>query len=162
MSETNPPNEDDISRWIKEIDERSSQNQVKLKGTKLSRAWDDIKYEIDWNWNHYVSSPLRSLKQGTANLKMYRSLIWNDRWWDYSFFMQLIEFKLKRMEEHWGKDTHYIGDQDEKDTLKKLIEDLEWLNNDEHEFTKDYEDEYKKRSRSFFGRLDRNHRKFWD
>jgi hypothetical protein len=156
------PNEDDIGRWIEEIDNRGINKQAKVEGNVVSRWWNNFKFEIGWNFNHYISSPIRNFRTGINNLIKYRKLIWNDRWWDYSFFMRMLEFKLKDTEKHWGRDTHYVGDQDEKDTLKKLIEDLEWLNNNDLEFTKDYEAEYKKRSRSFFGRLDRNHRKFWD
>ena len=78
------------------------------------------------------------------------------------------------MEKHWGNDTQYVNDLNEKDTLKKLIEDLEWMLDDNNEFNyvegsgdlkekyKKYNDEYKRRSTRFFGRLDRHHRKFWD
>jgi hypothetical protein len=78
---------------------------------------------------------------------------------------RLLLFKLKDMEQHWGKDTHYVNDLDDKETLQKLIEDLEWMMDDEKEFSAEHDNymkEYKKRSARFYGRLDRNHRKLWD
>ncbi len=127
------------------------------------RWWEDITWEINWQFRDKIVSPWRSLINGIDNFRRYRSLIWNDRWWDYSFFLHQMLFKLKEMEDSWGKDTHYVNDTDDKEILQKLIEDLEWmLDDDKDDLTKEYEAEYKKRSRAFFGRLDRNHRKLWD
>jgi hypothetical protein len=66
------------------------------------------------------------------------------------------------MEENWGKNTHYVNDYKDKDILKSLLDDLEWMLDDENELNDGYSEEYKKRSKRFFGRLDRGHRKLWD
>ncbi len=148
--------EDNIKDLMYEVENIDSLPKSKF------RTWlNNIQWEINWTTHRYIGAPIRSFTKGVHNLIKYRKLIWNDRWWDYSFFMEMILFKLKDTEEHWGKNTHYIGDQDDKDTLKKIVEDLEWLINAD-EFQEGYAEEYKKRSRSVFGRLDRNHRKFWD
>ncbi len=131
--------------------------------TWFSKKWEDIEYEVQWQYRDKILSPWNSLWRGIDNLRIYRKIIWNDRFWDHTFLLELILFKLKTMEEHWGKDTHYVNDTDEKETLQKLIEDLEWmLDPDVDDYTKEGIAEYKKRSRAFFGRLDRNHLKFWD
>jgi len=96
------------------------------------------------------------------NLWKWRKVICNDRWWDYSFMLEILLFKLKDMEENWGTRTHYVGDYDDKKILQELIEDLEWMLDEENEFLDNYAEEYKKRSRRFWGRMDRHHRKFWD
>lgn len=141
-----------------EISKTSSEKEK----SKAARWYEDTKFEIEWNFNHYIMTPVRNFRRGIENLFKYRKLIWEDRWWDYYFLLEMLKFKLKDMEEKWGSETHYVNDLDEKETLKKLIEDLEWMLDDENEFKDGYEEEYKKRSRSFFGRLDRNHRKLWD
>ncbi len=131
--------------------------------TWFSKKWEDIEYEVQWQYRDKILSPWNSLWRGIDNLRIYRKIIWNDRFWDHTFLLELLLFKLKNMEEHWGKDTHYVNDTDEKETLQKLIEDLEWmLDPDVDDYTKEGIAEYKKRSRAFFGRLDRNHLKFWD
>lgn len=123
---------------------------------------DDIKWEILYFTRFYITGPIRSFMYGINNLIIWRKIIFRDRWWDYSYMLDIQLFKLKKLEEHWGKDTHYVGDFEDKDTLKKLIKDLEWMIEESNEFDEGYEKEYKKRARSFYGRLERNHRKFWD
>ena len=151
----------DREKAIQELEEFLEKGTVKDKKTGVSAWWDDVVWEINYQLREWFYYPYRRVTVGFENLIKYRSLIWNDRWYDHSFLMELMLFKLKDMEKRWGKDTHYIGDLDEKDTLKKLIVDLEWML-EADEFDKNYAEEYKKKSRSFFGRMDRNHRKFWD
>ncbi len=129
--------------------------------TKMETLWDDFRWEVKYYWERWFYYPYRNIINGIDNFVKYRSIIWKDRWWDHEFFFNLMLFKLKDMEERWGKDTHYVGDLDDKEILKKLIEDLEWMITAD-EFNKGYTEEYKKRSKAFFGRLDRHHRKFWD
>ncbi len=131
--------------------------------SKWRIIWDDFTYELDHQWNRWFRQPYRNVVNGVSNCWKWRKIIWGDRWWDYYFLMRILQFKLKEMEKHWGVDTHYVNDLDDKQKLKELIEDLDWmLNDDVDDLTKDYEEEYKKRSKRFFGRLDRHHRKFWD
>jgi hypothetical protein len=140
--------------------------------------WDNLTFEVKYFIDNRIWYPWRSFRNGCSNLIKYRKIIWHDRWWDYYFLLNIILFKLKDMEKHWGTDTHYVNDTDEKEILQKLIKDLEWMLNENHadDFAKDetgealeikeqykrYDDAYKKISKSFFGRLDRNHRKLWD
>ncbi len=154
---------------IKQVKQEKIDDQIrdelakadKAKKTKADMFWEDVRWEIEYRWDHWFYYPYRNMMQGFGNLRKYRKLIWNDRWYDYSFLLELMLFKLKDTEEHWGVDTHYVNDLDDKEILKKLVEDLEWMINTD-EFNEGYTEEYKKRSRSFFGRLDRQHRKLWD
>ena len=68
------------------------------------------------------------------NLKLYFPILIKDRWWDYSFFEELIIHKLKDLEKHWGKDTHYVGDCFTKGRIKVLLRKWERIKNyeDEH------------------------------
>ncbi len=153
---------------IETIDELNIKLEEDLKNEPKEQNWfqdmlDNITWEINWQYRDKIVHPWRSFWAGVDNLRRYRKIVWRDRWWDHSFFLGLILFKLKETEAHWGVDTHYINDTDEKEILKKMIEDLEWMvDEDKDDGSKKYNDEYKKRSRSFFGRFDRHHRKFWD
>ncbi len=122
----------------------------------------DLKWEISFYLRKWFYYPYRNVVNGVSNLIKYWEIIWNDRWFDYSFLLELLLFKLKDMQKHWGVDTHYVNDKVDREIIDKLIEDLEWMLDTELEFDDGYEEEYNRRSRSFFGRLNRHHRKLWD
>jgi hypothetical protein len=124
--------------------------------------YEELHFEINYWWHNSIVYPINNFFKGINNFWKWRKIIWGDRWWDYSFLLNILYFKLKIMEEHWGRDTHYVKDYEEKELLKKLITDLEWILDDTKEFDDGYLEEYKKRSKRFFGRLDRGHRKLWD
>ena len=46
---------------------------------------------------------LNNIKNGIWNYWYWRKVIWNDRWWDYSFFNIIMKHKLKSMEGKWNK-----------------------------------------------------------
>jgi hypothetical protein len=148
------------------------------KQSKTQELWEDVKFEIEYWWQNSIVYRWKTFTKGISNLWRWRKIVWRDRWWDYDFLNEFLLFKLKDMEAHWGVDTHYVNDFVEKDTLKKLIEDLEWLmdedradefiydeNKDKRDVKTQYSEygkEYDKRAKSFYGRLERHHRKFWD
>jgi hypothetical protein len=153
-------NEDlEIKRWIENI-QRNKKPSV--KPSKFKTWYTDFIDDTIWNWDYYIVGPWKNFVNGIHNFKKYRKLIWNDRWWDYYFFMKMLRFKLKDMEENWGKNTHYVGDQNDKDILKKVIDDLDWMLDDKNDFKDGHNEEYKKRSKRAFGYIDRHHRKWWD
>ncbi len=66
---------------------------------------EDIKY---WYYNLFIFDVLYNIKNGIKNLWTYKSIIWNDRWYDYSYIFKLLEFKLKDTIKNWDK-AHYVG-----------------------------------------------------
>ena len=82
---------------------------------------DDIVFWFKYN----IQYPYRDFKCGLNNYWKYRKIIWRDRWYDHEFILELIQFKLDDMEKHWGKDTHYIGDQFTKLRMQSLQKDLQ-------------------------------------
>jgi len=131
----------------------------------LKRMLFNIKFEIESFFDYYVLRPWHTFNVCVSNLWKYKKIICQDRWWDYSFMLNLLHFKLKDMYDNWGVRTHYIGDYDDKELLGDMLEDLEWMLDDENELrysSQEYEKEYKRRSKRFWGRMDRHHRKFWD
>ncbi len=95
---------------------------------------EDIKFEIEYFWGERVDG-YYSFIQGIKNLWKYKSLIWNDRWYDYSFLHNMLRFKLNDMEKSWAG-AHYIGSSHEQEMLKELVEILDRIDNTD-EFTED-------------------------
>jgi hypothetical protein len=125
--------------------------------------FENIKFNIKYFWDNTIILQFNSIVQCITNFIKWRKVICRDRWWDYSFMLELLLFKLKDMNKYWGTSTHYQGDLDDKKILEEMIEDLEWMLNDDIDDTTDsYWKEYKKRSKRFWGRMDRHHLKFWD
>jgi len=152
--------EDEIKDWVKNLN--SLETTSKKKYDWITNILDNYLFDITYWWRNSIIYPIKSFFKGINNFLKWRKIIFKDRWWDYYFLLKILHFKLQDMEYHWGKDTHYVKDYEEKKILKNLLEDLEWMLDDENEFNDGYEEEYKKRSRRFFNRLDRHHRKLWD
>jgi hypothetical protein len=154
--------EDEINAWLDDLTEQNTRHKEIPKKSPFIEWFEDLKFNIEYWVNYNILSGLRNFRTGIYNLIKYRSIIWNDRWWDYSFMLEILLFKLKDMESNWGANTHYVNDLEDKDTLKKMIVDLEWMLNEEYSLEDGYSEKYKKVSTRFFGRLDRNHLKLWD
>jgi len=72
---------------------------------------------------------LRDLKYGIKNFWFYRKVIYNDRWFDHSYMLILMEKKLEQMDKGWDH-AHYLNSevqqkemQEARILLKKLITD---------------------------------------
>ena len=61
-----------------------------------------------------------NIKNGIKNFWTYRKVIWNDRWYDYSYIFKLLEFKLKDAIENWDK-AHYVGSDFTKKRMQVLL-----------------------------------------
>ena len=93
----------------------------------------DLWFDITWNYDHYIRSNYRNTINGFSNLWRWRKIIWRDRFWDYQFLIDTIEFKLKDMEENWVKNTWGCGDKKIKKELQGLLmilEEIDHLDND--------------------------------
>ena len=140
--------------------------------------WDEIERERDKPFNKFrrfiigkIDFFRYDLPQGLMNFWKFRKVIWRDRWWDYSFLDELILFKLKDMESHWGKDTHYVGDKFSKGRLKILIKRLETLEEDidnstgslfKNKTINEINKQHQNQLDNFYKVLGRNIRRFWD
>lgn len=88
---------------------------------KLNDLKDDIIY---WYRNLFIFDVLYNIKNGIKNLWTYKSVIWNDRWYDYSFIIKLLEFKLKYTIKNWDK-AHYIGSDFTKKRMQIILNRIE-------------------------------------
>ena len=75
---------------------------------------EDIKY---WYNNLIIFVVFYNIKNGIKNLWIYKSIIWNDRWYDYSYIFKILEFKLEQNIKNWDK-SHYVGSEF---TKKRMI-----------------------------------------
>jgi len=117
--------------------------------------WERVKFEIEY-FSRIQMSKIRDIKKGIKNLWKYKKIIWKDRWWDYYFFVEIIKFKIKDMESHWGKDTIYIDDYKEENFLKELINILSKIehleNSESFEASKEISELYEQFGILLFGR----------
>ena len=63
----------------------------------------------------------REDKDGINNLKDYADMIWDDRWFDTTFFLLFLKRKLEVMMKYWAKDTHYVDSENELITIAKAV-----------------------------------------
>ena len=87
---------------------------------------DRIKEELIYLWKHsFLYELIFKIKTFFRNFKLYLPILLNDQWWDYGYFEDLIIHKLKDIEKHWGKDTHYEGDCFTKKRIQVLLKKWE-------------------------------------
>lgn len=100
----------------------STKTSLSIK-EKLNDIFEDIDIQVN-SWR----SSIKGFFIGLYNFWKFRKIIFRDRFWDYSFLVEMIVFKLKDMEDNWVKNTHYEGDKFTKGritVLRKRIESLE-------------------------------------
>ena len=66
--------------------------------------------EISYWWRISVVGRVKSMYRGLCNLRRYYSVVYKHRWWDYYFMLEMIDKMLEEREQHWVKNTHYVGD----------------------------------------------------
>ena len=75
------------------------------KKRRFKNLTEDIRY---WYNNLFIFTLYYNIKNGLRNLWTYKSVIWNDRWYDYSYIFNILEFKLEQNIKNWDK-AHYVG-----------------------------------------------------
>jgi hypothetical protein len=101
---------------------------------------------------------IAEIKESLESLRFFFKTIWNHRWWDYWHFQKLLDAQLRFMEEHYGKDSHFVGDCFTKGRiiiLRKYLKD--WIECDEFEY-----EVCRNKKKKFFKALERNFERFWD
>lgn len=145
---------------------------------KLNEVIEDIDYKRHSFWCSF-----KGFFRGLYNFWKFRKIIFRDRFWDYSFLVEIIVFKLKDMEDNWVKNTHYEGDKFTKGRITVLRKRIESLEDDIQEIEERYMDylsthdvtdeerlkiyksmrkEIQLLSDKAYKTLGRNLRKFWD
>jgi hypothetical protein len=81
---------------------------------------------------------MKRIIESIINLWKFRKVVWDWRWYDYSYQLDVIVFQLQELEKVWGKKTHYVGD---SFTTKRIKVVLKYYK--EYKDTDDIEKEYK-------------------
>jgi len=84
-------------------------------------VWESIKFEVQWNFNNYIKSPIKMIFRGLKNFWRFRKVIWNFNWWDYDFTQKVHEQCLIEMNKGWDE-AHYIGSEDDQKQIQDLID----------------------------------------
>ena len=108
-----------LQKYRNELDEESIKHLENSSNLKLT--WEDLKF---WYNNLYIFDLWYNLKNGIKNLWKYRNIIWKDRWYDYSYIIELLKFKLKDNIKNWDN-AHYIGSDFTKKRMMVLYNRLE-------------------------------------
>jgi hypothetical protein len=66
--------------------------------------WEDFTIEVEYYTDKFIRTPYYNMKYFIKNLWKYRSILWNDRDWDYIYIHKLLYHKLK-----WTKETMVDG-----------------------------------------------------
>ena len=127
-----------------------------------------IKY---WYNNLIIFVVFYNIKNGLKNLWIYKSIIWNDRWYDYSYIFKILEFKLEQNIKNWNK-AHYVGSEFTKKRMIICLQRIQEYNTNlenlqELLFTKKISKlEYLKQKDKLLNRtwksFGRNIQRFWD
>ena len=110
-------------------------NNISVLKEKLNEVIEDIDYK-----RHSFWSSFRGFFNGLYNFWKFRKIIFRDRFWDYSFLVEILVFKLKDMEDNWVKNTHYEGDKFTKGRITVLRKRIESLEEDIQEIEERYMD----------------------
>ncbi len=110
-------------------------NNISVLKEKLNEVIEDI----DYKRNSWFSS-FKNFFRGLYNFWKFRKIIFRDRFWDYSFLVEILVFKLKDMEDHWVTNTQYEGDKFTKGRITVLRKRIESLEDDIQEIEERYMD----------------------
>lgn len=100
---------------------------------KLENWWDGF-YDKYFHWHRrlgwwYRDNVAGIFRHRIPQMWAYAKLGWDDWDWDYSYFLHLMEWKLKRMEKCIRGYDRHTSTQDSCDQMKLVIECLERINN---------------------------------
>ncbi len=102
----------------------------------VKNMWEDFKWEVNYQIRS-IRAFFRSIKTGIQNLWEWKSVIYNDRWWDEGFFHSILKKKMQTMHDHWDE-SQYVGSENEKESLRELIlilEEIEGIEEMEDDYT---------------------------
>lgn len=89
--------------------------------------WEDKKYSII-NFFKSIQYFFHDLINGIKNIFIYLPIIWKDRDWDYLFLLDLISFKLKRMQKCFKKYSCSVDSKEDIENMQKVIDLIKTYN----------------------------------
>ena len=80
--------------------------------------------------NNKLSSFFYNVKNGFRNIWKWRSVVWNDRPWDYVFILKALRFKLDETQK--CIDGSFVGSEEEAKKIRSLVEALDRIVEDDY------------------------------
>jgi len=77
---------------------------------------------------------MRDFIQGIKNFWYFRKVIWNFRWYDYSFTLDVFQKVFENLDDSWEK-SHYLGSEEEHEKIKSIIQKFKKIKELEDECT---------------------------
>ena len=117
----------DDDMFDKALFEKARYEEEYKQNKKLSfkyKVKDKIEDIQIWYSHLFIFDCYYNIKNGIKNLWKYRKVIWNDRWYDYSYIFKLLEFKLKDTIKNWDN-AHYVGAHFTKLRMQVLLNRIE-------------------------------------
>ena len=96
--------------------------------------------------NNNLSRLFYNVKNGLRNLWKWRSVVWNDRPWDYVYIFKALRFKLDETQK--CIDGTFVGAEEEAAKIRSLIEAIDRILEDDY-----VSEEYKEMDRKY-GKLE--------
>lgn len=118
---------DDDFQYFDDMYEKAQYEEEYKQNKKLSfkhRIKDKIEDIQIWYSHLFIFDCYYNIKNGFKNFWLYRKVIWNDRWYDYSYIFKLLEFKLKDTIKNWDN-AHYVGSHFTKLRMQVLLNRIE-------------------------------------
>lgn len=145
---------------------------MKTKITKITNILKDKIEDIQIWYNHlFIFDVLYYIKNTIKNFWKYKKVIANDRWYDYQFIFNLLEFKLKDNIKNWDN-AHYIGSNFTKLRMQVILNRIEEFQTNLENIQEMYyfkeisKEEYKKLKNELIDKtwktFGKNITRFWD
>ena len=77
---------------------------------------------------------MKDFIQGIKNFWYFRKVIWNFRWYDYGFTLDVFQRVFENLDENW-ENSHYLDSKEEHEKIKKIIQKFKRIKELEDECT---------------------------
>jgi hypothetical protein len=99
---------------------------------KIKEVYEDI---IDFlgDIKHEIYVRYRAVKLGFKNLYRWFPIVWNDRQWDNSYMITILQHKLKQMEEFYRSDDCHNADwEDVANEIQEVRKHFDMIYNEDY------------------------------
>jgi hypothetical protein len=103
----------------------------RIEGTFLWKPYKYVYRQYKWGWWN-PSTLYYKVKYGVQNLWRWFPLIWNDRDWDWRYWLQMNHKKLKSMEYNIRNNGNHVYCARDADNIKKAVLAIERLLADDY------------------------------
>ena len=114
---------------------------------KIKTLFDNIKFELNWNYNFYIYSPLITFFNGISNFWKFRKEIYNWNFYDYAFLHNTLRARLYDMKIGYKTKAYSCIADDvakELEDLINILDEIKEIEDDDFEDSEDWIENDKK------------------